>query len=309
MRKVNFQGIASSDPTQRMATIESMVRTIAQASQENDVIDIAAAFTLGAFTPTRTLGAAAALLTSVTSSYALQTFAANGTYTPTTGMVAALMFTLGGGGAGGGVVGAASTSLGGGGGGSGGMSIALKTAVQVGASQSVTIGSGGTGSSGAGGGNGTDTSIDTLCIGKGGTGGNVGNAGGGSGNGGAGGVAGTGAIAIVGTTGGQGNDFGSTTTALPISGFGAGAPLFGGGGRQNSAINTNAGIAATGPGGGGSGATSLNLATNAAGGAGGAGYAFILEFCSASTSDSGSIWAVLATLLSDMKAGGQNRTT
>src|SRR5262249_43216748 len=99
-------------------------------------------------------------------------FTANGTYTPTAGMLYVIFECLGGGGGGGGVVGSATASRGGGGGGSGSYSRVAVSAAQVtgdGGTEAITIGPGGNG--GAAGANngsaGTDTSVGSRCVGKG----------------------------------------------------------------------------------------------------------------------------------------------
>lgn len=67
MRKINFVGQPPApDPKSRMDFLDVCVRQIAQASQENDVNDIAGAFTItGAFTETRTLDVSTATLSDV----------------------------------------------------------------------------------------------------------------------------------------------------------------------------------------------------------------------------------------------------
>src|SRR6266487_231309 len=104
----------------------------------------------------------------------IQKFTANSTYTPTAGMKFCIVEAIGGGGGGGGGASSAGTNgVMGGGGGSGAYSQRRLTAADIGASQSVTIGTAGTG--GAGGGNngvaGGDTSVGSLVVAKGGTGG------------------------------------------------------------------------------------------------------------------------------------------
>src|SRR6185369_12790577 len=98
-----------------------------------------------------------------------QIFTSSGTYTPTTGMLYCIVECVGGGGGGGGVTGTASQIYQGGGGGSGGYSRLIASAATIGASQTVTIGAAGTaGASGSNnGGAGGDTSVGSLCIGKG----------------------------------------------------------------------------------------------------------------------------------------------
>lgn len=208
-----------------------------------------------------------------------QKFTSSGTYTPSTGMIYCIIECVGGGAGGGGVAGALAFSLGAGGGGSGGYSRLYSTAAAIGASQTVTIGTAGSaGSAGSNaGGNGGDTSVGTLCIGKGGTGG-AGNSSSGFGTSGAGGVAGTGTITSTGQCGGQGLYF-SGSLGSASSTFG-GSSLFGGGGQPGLTFVTTAGAAGTGFGGGGAGGAAYNTASTVAGSAGSAGIVIITEYCS-----------------------------
>ena len=139
----------------------------------------------------------------------IQVFKTSGTYTPTANMAHCVIQCLGGGGAGGGTpTASASSAAAGCGGGAGGFSQSYVTSATIGASQTVTIGSGGTGVSNGAGNNGGDTSVGSIVIGKGGTGGiagsalttsNIANPGAGS----VGGVAGTGDLTFVGGSGGS----------------------------------------------------------------------------------------------------------
>jgi hypothetical protein len=211
-------------------------------------------------------------------SVALQVFTSNGTYTPTTGTLYSLLGTVGGGGGGGGAAnsGAGNTGAGGGGGG-GSTSLALKTAAQIGASQTVTIGAAANGGA-AGNNNGTagnDSSIGSLCVGKGGSQG-AGAAAGGSGAGGAGGVAGTGSITVPGQAGIKGAAATITTYQSPQSPGGASGMGFGYGGPPSFYA---AGSNGQNYGGGGSGGSSIAAGGAAAGGNGAQGLAFALDFC------------------------------
>src|SRR6476646_7224198 len=98
---------------------------------------------------------------------------ASGSYVPSPGLVSAMLECVGGGGAGGGVTGNSTFYASGGGGGSGGYSRRSVTAAQLGASQSITIGTGGTPVNNAPGGNGSATSVGSLCVANGGFGGGV----------------------------------------------------------------------------------------------------------------------------------------
>jgi hypothetical protein len=219
-----------------------------------------------------------------------QVFTTSGTYTPDANLIAATIECVGGGGGGGGsIVSSAIGQYGGGGGGGGGYSRLYASAATIGASKAVTIGAAGSGGA-AGANNGTaggDTSVGTLCIGKGGSPGAYCGAGQ-FGAGALGGVAGTGDVTATGASGGTGfwTTLAYTSVGLSISGFGGGSP-FGGGGIavQNGAgsLGATAGGAATGYGGGGAGAYSQTQSTNtisAAGGNGSAGIVVITEYCS-----------------------------
>ena len=101
----------------------------------------------------------------------VQTFTTSGTYTPTASMAFCTIPCLAAGGGGGG-----SPATGGGyswgdGGGAGEYAVGTFTAAAVGASQTVTIGTGGTGAAGVDGGTGGDTSVGALITCVGGTGG------------------------------------------------------------------------------------------------------------------------------------------
>ena len=129
-----------------------------------------------------------------------QIFTSSGTYTPSPGMTACVVECIGAGAGGGGMAasaGGGQSAAGGGGG--GGYSRKICTAADIGTSKAVTIGAAGAG--GAAGNNngiaGGDTSVGSLCIGKGGSPGIAGA----NGAGGAGGVAGTGDFSVPGQIG------------------------------------------------------------------------------------------------------------
>jgi hypothetical protein len=122
-----------------------------------------AALALAALLPSQGGNAGKALVTSgsaaswgtVASGASIQTFTANGTYTPTAGKTTFLVFATGGGGGGG------SDNYGGaGGGGAGGTALRLFNSTEMGASASITIGSGGGASS-----NGGSTTFDPVGTG------------------------------------------------------------------------------------------------------------------------------------------------
>ncbi len=204
-----------------------------------------------------------------------QQFTSSGTYTPTTGMVYCILHTVGGGGAGGSVADSSGNGCGGGGG-SGGYSVKRATASDIGVSKTVTIGAGGTAAAGGNnpGGNGGDTSVGTLCIGKGGTGGS-GGAANSSGAGGSPGVVGTGDTTLPGGSGQRGSSGTIATVAFgqPMGGI---TVLGGCGGTSAGQAAGVAGQANTGA--GGSGGSSFNSGGAAGGGAGGSGYVWVEEF-------------------------------
>jgi hypothetical protein len=207
-------------------------------------------------------------------------FTASGTYTPDPNLLYADIEAVGGGGAGGGVTGSASTTRGGGGGASGSYARAMKTAAQIGASQTVTIAAAAVGASGANGANGGDCSVGTLCVGKGAGGGSVHDGSTGFGAGGTRAVAGTGDITPTGNDGGFGCNGLSAGDAVAVGGHGAGS-IFGGGARADQAAGAaSAGRAAGNYGGGGSGAQARDNVSSAAGGNGAPGVVIVTEYCS-----------------------------
>lgn len=200
-------------------------------------------------------------------SMSVQSFASSSTYTPTPGMVYCDVFCIGaGGGGGGGALQAASTLVSGAGGGGGGAQTGpiRLTAVQVGASQTVTIGAGGTAgvaatsttTAGGNGGAGGATSFGTLARAWGGGGGGGGQLGA--------------------TTSGGGGGAGSSGTAASSTGItgGAGGGL-GGGTGGTGAVGGLPTVASSGTGGAGCAATGIPPAVNNSaffgGGGGGAG--------------------------------------
>jgi hypothetical protein len=208
----------------------------------------------------------------------VKTFATSGTYTPTEGMNYCTIECWGGGGGGGSAKGtlAYNESMGAGGGGAGGYSRKTVSASTIGASQTVTIGTGGAG--GASGANnvgisGTATSIGSICIANGGSGGGTVASAGGNG-----GVAGTGDIAAPGQCGGVG--FYSTTSAVDALGGAGGNTMVGSGGSGRLAGYgvALAGVPGTGYGSGGSAACVTYSTSGAAGGNGTGGLAIITEF-------------------------------
>jgi hypothetical protein len=218
--------------------------------------------------------------TSVTLGFAviMQVFTSSGTYTPSANMVYCQVNAIGAGGGGGGVALTGSSARAAAGGGGGGeTAFGLFTAINIGASQAITIGAGGAGGVGnAIGQTGGTTSIGALMSAIGGSGG-AGSASttlSSSAAGGDGGTGGTGGNYRF--QGGFGDDsFVSSSDGLIDSGDGGTSSMSGGiRGIRTSVAGTNA----NGYGGGGSGAG--NLANQAArnGGNGSDGIVVITEF-------------------------------
>jgi hypothetical protein len=173
-----------------------------------------AALALAALLPSQSGNAGKALVTSgsaaswgvVASGASLQTFTANGTYTPTAGKTTFLVFATGGGGGGGG----GSDGGRGGGGGASGVALRLYTSAEMGSSAAVTVGAAGSaGSFVFDGGNNGGTGGSTI-VNPDGTGLTITGAGGGGGGGagyesdgggGAGGGATNSQISIIGESG------------------------------------------------------------------------------------------------------------
>jgi len=232
----------------------------------------------------------------------VQTFTSNGTYTPTSGMVWCKIEGCGGG-AGGGACdsgpGGSVTASVGGGGGAGEYGFIWASAATIGASKSITIGSGGAGGTapsgnGASGGATVVNTIITLNGGSGGLGGDDTSTGGAVVSaGGVGGTAGSGgdfktngnpgfpgqyvyAVLLSGAVGGQGGSspYGTAgaaaTISLNISGAG---------------VTTSGQTSPSGYGGGGGGAVNISTSTSqpaaADGGAGSLGVIIITEYIKA----------------------------
>lgn len=199
---------------------------------------------------------------------AIQTFTASGTYTPTSGMIYAIIECQGGGGGGGG---SGSSTGPGGGGGAGGYSRGVFSAATIGASQTVTINTGGAGNSNAAGSNGGSVSVGALISANGGTGGAKVN-GSSQGVGSAGGTATGGSVNITGASGSSGTLQTGNFSLLPPGG----ASMFGSCASNFASVNTT-GSSATGFGAGGGG--SLSVTGNTTGGAGANGIVVITEYC------------------------------
>lgn len=207
-----------------------------------------------------------------------QLFASSGTYTKPAGLVYAVVETIGGGGGGGGVDSSSSSGAGAGGGGGGGYSRRTLAATSIGATETVTVGTGGAGGLGvtpATGGTGVTSTFGSLVSASGGTGGLAGNGTTqGAGGAGGGGTTATPDINSHGSGGGAG--VASITDTRATSGNG-GSSFFGGG--APGVTNSSTGSAGTTYGGGGSGASATNNDTRD-GGAGADGVILVTEFYS-----------------------------
>lgn len=207
-----------------------------------------------------------------------QLFAANGTYTPSPGMVYCDVEAVAAGGGGGGAAGGSGTSAAAGGGGYGGYSKKLFTTAQIGASQAVAIGTAGTGgvagnNAGGTGGNTTFGALLTCNGGAGGSGSAALTTAGIPAAGGAGGTASGGDINIRGSNGFAGFILGAANGGLSGQG---GSGAFGAGGYPSGP--NGAGNSGNGNGSGGSGGAA-NTAGNASGAPGSPGGLFIVEYC------------------------------
>jgi hypothetical protein len=222
-------------------------------------------------------GASGAIL-----SQTFQPFTANGTYTPTTGMVFCQVRAVGGGGGGGGSTGATSTARGAGGGQGGGYAEAWLTAADIGASKAVTIGTAGSGGTGANAGTaGGDTSLGSLVVAKGGAGGGFNNGSSSWGPGGFATTAGTGNFSRPGFKGHRGITV-EAAAGHGMGGDGGGSEfgVGGDGGSATSATSSANGGAGVGSGAGGGGGACRGNGSNSTGGAGTVGYMIIREFLS-----------------------------
>jgi hypothetical protein len=231
-------------------------------------------------------------------------FPTSAPYTPSPGLITAVVETLGAGGGGGGVLESAGWNGGGGGGGSGGYSKVTLAAALVLGGVNVTIGAGGTSTAipgltppQAG-----STSFGGLCLAYGGWGGvTIGNPIAGLGQTGEGGLAaqaGIGDLALPGNAGWQGSYANVGTFTPPLGamyGGRGGAPPMLGGGVPRSAVIFDDGFMAgydpyvgpAGPGVGGAGGVSWAAAGDIGGGTGGSGLCVVTEYCWSDTGDAG----------------------
>jgi hypothetical protein len=202
----------------------------------------------------------------------------SGTYTPSPGLLFAIIEGVGAGG-GGGSVPAYTGAEDGGGGGGGGYAKVILSAAQIGAPQGVTIGTGGVGGSAGGdGGGGGGTSFGLFLAAQGGSGGHAATGAGGPGQGGAAGIGSAGQALLPGQDGSPGYFSGSTTSRA--SGGQGGSSHLGFGGIGPGAVgsgSSNSGNPGKSYGGGGQGGSTSNGAA-ANGGNGAPGVLFITEF-------------------------------
>lgn len=208
----------------------------------------------------------------------IQTFTANGTYTPTTGMDYCIIEIVGSGGGGGGSDSTTGVQVAYGGGGAGGeYARGVFSAATIGASQAVTCPAGGAGGT-AGNNNGTTgstTSVGSL-ISAGGGGGGAGSPANGTGNSIPGGIGGTGGTGgSVRFPGQAGRDSNWIFGTFQRQGTGAPGPFSGG---TRGSVSTGTGATGTGYGGGGGGGQSFTSAAAQAGGAGSSGFVVITEY-------------------------------
>jgi hypothetical protein len=227
-----------------------------------------------------------------------QVFRASAPYTPSPGLITAVVETWGGGGAGGYAAGDAITTGAGGGGGSGGYSrVTLASGLVLGG-VNVTVASTTPNSPGDYSPSGGATSFGAFCVANGGQGGQGNNSATVFGDGGAGAPLGVGDLAFSGSPGVAGTtstlsvNAGASTITVVVGG--AGGSMWGGGGQAVLCPPTYSipGYPATDPAGGGSGASVNTLSatpdgTQQLGGTGGAGMCVVTEYCWADTIDDG----------------------
>lgn len=212
----------------------------------------------------------------------LQTFSADGTWTKPSGCKAVLVKVIGAGGGGGGADGGGGTGASAGGGGGGGGYSEKFITVGLGATETVTVGTGGTAGTASGGGTGGTGSTSSFGAHCSATGAN------GSGGdaapstsdarsqttGGTGGTGSGGAINATGQTGFVGITFG--VVALALSGGGGMAAVMSGKPGQTSGGNTAGDSGSFGA--GGAGGSVEASTTDRAGGTGGDGRVFVYEY-------------------------------
>lgn len=211
-----------------------------------------------------------------------QVFTSSGTYTPTTGMVYCQIICIGGGGGGGGAVATGSGQVSvGGGGGAGEYAVGAFSASTIGASQTVTIGSGGAGGAGTNGSGGSTSSVGSLISAAGGSGAAASTANSGTQT----------ALEGLGGTGGAGGDYraagsngltgvSTTTGGFSWGGTGGSSKIGSGGVATIVALNqSGSGRAASNYGSGGGGAANgSSMPASSGGNNGSAGIVVIQEY-------------------------------
>jgi hypothetical protein len=210
----------------------------------------------------------------------IRQFTASGTYTPSVGLLYAIIECVGSGGGGGGVTGSLGYAICASGAGSGSYSRTVASAAIIGASQVVTVNNAGVGGAAGNnaGTNGGTVSVGSLCIANGGIGSSFAFVSASS-NAAPGGAAGTGDLAIPGNPGSPGMYI--TATSISVIGYsGAGGNSYYGAGGTSLATGSGAGGGgnASGFGSGGGGASSANTTSTAGGGNGAKGVVVITEF-------------------------------
>lgn len=214
-----------------------------------------------------------------------QIFTANGTYTPSAGMLYCIIECVGSGGGGGGAgAGNGSTTMGiGGAGGGGGYARTLATAATIGASKTVVVGAGGTGASAGSnaGGAGNPSSVgSTICAASGGGAGAAGPPGTVVNTTGAAGGAGTSGDLLVQGGAATTGFFPGSTIGIAVGGLGGMSGGGFGGGAAGGGFNSNGATGGSYGGGGAGGVGTYLSAVNNSGGTGGPGIVVITEFCS-----------------------------
>lgn len=204
----------------------------------------------------------------------VQVFTSSGTYTPTANMRYAAVQLIGAGGGGGGAsVDGGDTSPAGSGGGGGLYAFQVFDAATIGASQSVTVGTGGTGGSGAADGtDGGSTSFGSFITAAGGVRGQYMRTNGPVQEGGDGGQALTGTVSY--SSFGGGGSYAINVGGAVVSGAGGSSLLSPGGKARGVAAN---GVPGGGYGGGGSGGVA-KTGTPASGGNGDTGVVIVTEY-------------------------------
>jgi hypothetical protein len=213
------------------------------------------------------------------SSIKTQVFIVSGTYTPTNGMVFAMIEVIGGGGGGGSVQGSGNEGAAAAGGGAGGYARAVISSITIGSSQTITIGTGGNGGSIPGcnhGSLGGTTSFGSLLTASGGGFGVCM-----SHNGATGGTPneppGCGGGGDLNTCGGFGGS-GTEWVTVATGGIG-GASVYSGGGRPATSGSGNSFSGGTSPGwGGGGGGAATTGGVDQPGGNGFSGVVIVMEY-------------------------------